>query len=191
MRINLILAPLIPVVALGFYAAINSANDEGLLKQKIYSVTLNGEKKVEKVKTLERPIITARNIANNLKYNLVKFYSYKVEDIDNHMDINEPLFNANFYNSLRAQTIAEVKALIDSEVRVVDFIITNGPLYMGSVYSETRNWEYYIEGYFTYHGNFSKHANQFKRVKLKVSMREAKTKNGNASGVEIYKIDQF
>lgn len=165
-------------------------NENNKFNGAMIEVPLDGGE-IKKIKTLERPIITSGNLAKHLKYKFVDLYSYRIEKGVAHIDEYEDLFESTYYEKYRKEQKSIIDDLTAKEVRVVDFMVTRGPVYLGSLPSTIRNWDFYIEGYFAYEGNFSKNTTQFEKVRLKVSVLEAKTTNGNPSGVEIYEITRF
>lgn len=189
MKLNQIFAVALPIAALALYYIVDQKDLDGGFNRDVISVDLVTGK-LNPVSTLERPVITSANIAVGLKYNLVKLLSYKLEDISSHIDDVSYMFNDDYFNSYKKQIRADANELLNSDVRVVDFIIIDGPFYLGSKLSNARNWDYYVEGYFTNKGNFSGGA-AFAKTKLKVSLVESRTRNGNPSGVEIYEIKRF
>lgn len=163
----------------------------GDIKQKVVSITLEGTPIIEKVDTLERPIITRQSIERKLKGDLVNFYSYPVENIEPHLNKYKALFEPEFFSEQTAQTKANVRALLESEVRVVDFLILGKPMYIGSKRGQVRNWDFVINGYSVYQGNFSGSRYQFRKERKVISVKESPTRNGNPSGVEIYAVREF
>lgn len=170
---------------------IEERSYSGDIKQKVVSITLEGKPEIEKVKTLERPIITRQSIERKLKGDLVNFYSYPVEDIEPHLEKYEALFSPDFFSEQAKQTNANVRSLLESEVRVVDFIILGKPMYIGSKRGALRNWDFVTNGYSVYQGNFSGSRYQFRRERKVISVIESPTRNGNPSGVEIYAVREF
>ncbi len=181
------------VAALGsfVYKDITARTYDGDIKQKVAAVSLEGSPEITQVKTLERPIITRQSIEKKLKNDLVRFYSYPVENIDPHLEDFEPIFDPNFFSTVEADTRATVRNLLDSEVRVVDFIVIGKPMYIGSKMGALRNWDFVVKGYSVYQGNFSRARFQYRRERKIISVIESPTRNGNPSGVEIYAIKEF
>lgn len=169
---------------------VNKYNENHKFNGAMIEVPLDGGE-IKKIKTLERPIITSGNLSKYIKYKFVDIYSYRIEKGINHIDQFKSIFEQNYYKEYRKEQKAIINDLTDKEVRVVDFMVTRGPIYLGSIPSAIRNWDYYIEGFFAYEGNFSKSTTQFEKVRLKVSALESRTTNGNPSGVEIYAITKF
>ena len=189
MKLNHIITLTIPLSSVLLYLLIDRKDFTGGFNRDVFSVDLNSGGIVS-VSTLERPVITAGSISTGLKYNLVHLFSYKLEDMPSHIDGVKYMFDSDYFSDYSKQIKADSNAMLNSDVRVVDFIITDGPFYLGSKLTSTRNWDYFVEGYFTSKGNFSGGAT-FTSIKLKISLKEARTKNGNPSGVEIYEIKRF
>ncbi len=173
------------------YSNIKQSAESGSIKQEVVAITIDGEPEAKKVRTLERPIITRRGIQKKLKKDMGNFFSFPLQDIDSHLERYKPLFSSHFFDDYEGHISATAQNFIDSEIRVVDFIIYGQPIYLGSKPASIRNWQFMIEGYFIYQGNFSGSPYQFEKSTKIITVVETKTRKGNPSGVEIFDIEEF
>lgn len=182
---------LLAVLSAVVYFDIKDSAYSGGIKQDVIAITTDGTVAASNIRTLERPIITRRGIQKKLKEDMVNFFSFPIGNINSHLDEHEQLFSKVFFSTYKPHIKATVDNLIDSEVRVVDFLIYGEPIYLGSKRAGIRNWQFMIEGYNVYQGNFSRSPYQFVRSTKVITVIETKTRNGNPSGVEIFKVEEF
>lgn len=166
--------------------------DISSINTEVYSISLStGE--MNRVGTLDEPVITANTIAEELKFNFVDLNSFRLEDIDGHIEKFKPLFSPSYFSEYKSNAVGRAKSLIKDNVRIVDTIITEGPVFIGGYNTNNRSWVFYIKGYLSYKGLFrtgkDRAINQ--RREYFVFMEEGESLSSNLSGLKITSIKEL
>ncbi|EGR2229552.1 hypothetical protein DZF79_15100 [Vibrio parahaemolyticus] len=164
----------------------------GDFKRDIYSVDLRGEGKVNKTETLDKAILTATTISTNLKKTVAKIETLILSDTDSYFDKVEPYFEPTFFSKFKIDKEVESQFLLNSDVRVTSFVVTETPIFVGVDISKNDPvWLFHVKGNYMRDGVFSKRTDSstFGEKTIWVSVRESVGQNGNPAGIEIVNYD--
>ena len=169
------------VVLLG--NVLDKSGGNGRFKKAIYSVKLSGDPKVSKVETLSKPILTPQTIGENVKESVLKIETIDLGNSDKYIASIKPLFTVGYYPQVSANLEARSKYYVKNLVRVMNFVITKQPLYIGSKIGAVRSWTFYVEGVYGFKGFGTMNSTGEKRIFITV--QESKSVDGNPIGVRI------
>ncbi|KDM89983.1 hypothetical protein EA58_19760 [Photobacterium galatheae] len=157
-------------------------------KRDIYSVSLSGEKNLRKIETLDQAILTATTISTSLKKTVSKIETLKLSDIGEYFENVSPFFEKSFFSKFMQDKSAEAQFLLNSDVRVTSFVVTEDPVFVGVDISQPRPiWLFHVKGNYMRDGVFSKRTDRstFGEKTIWVSVQESVGQNGNPAGIEI------
>ncbi|ELP5898565.1 hypothetical protein QTV49_000439 [Vibrio vulnificus] len=160
----------------------------GDFRREIYSVDLRGEGKVTKTETLDKAIMTSATISTNLKKTVSKIETLILSDVDSYFDKVAPFFDPVFFSKFKLDKEVESKFLLNSDVRVTSFVVTEQPIFVGvDVSKKSPVWLFHVKGSYMREGIFSKRTDSstFGEKTIWVSVRESVGQNGNPAGIEI------
>ena len=159
-------------------------NPEGdNFKRHVYSVNLNGIPHVKSVSTLDKPILTPQTISENVKESVLRIETLELGNTPKFVKSIKPLFVDSFYEQMSADLNSRSDYYVENLVRVVDFIVTKQPVYIGSRMGKVRNWTFYLEGVYGLKGFGTINTTGTKRIFITVE--ESTSVDGNPMGVKI------
>lgn len=135
------------------------------------------------------PFLVPYALGLNLKGNLNRFLSFSVSSPKSHISKYDFLFHSDYKKEMESYVLNQVNDLRGRNVRVVDFIVTDDPVYIGSEIGYSRSWAFYVGGYFAYQGLFSKKTGITKKVYLFVKISDDSSNAKNPLGVAISEIN--
>ncbi|ELP6119037.1 TPA: hypothetical protein I7730_20335 [Vibrio vulnificus] len=157
----------------------------------VYSVSVEGEDvgAVEKVQTLDKPILTPETIATNVQDMVVDIESMKLSNIEAFLEAIEIHFDDEYWKQAKEDIKNRAEFYFSSNLRVIEFIVTEGPIFIGARHADKIEWTYYIKGNYHRTGLIEDRgdATSFGSNELFVTVREAHSVDGNPIGVEIVK----
>ena len=162
---------------------LRNSVDDGIFKRQIYSVNIVGAPKVDYVNTLSKPILTPQTIAVNVKESVLKIETLDLGSPDSYISKIQPLFTDEFFGQMKANLDVRATYYIKNLVRVMDFIVTKPPMYIGSESGKVRSWTFYLEGVYGLKGFGTMNSTGTRRIF--VTVQESKGADGNPMGVRI------
>lgn len=169
------------VIAAGY--VLKTTDDDGRFKKPIYSMNLSGKPNLKKIETLAKPILTPQTIGENVKESVLKIETMDLGDPDKYIASIKPLFTDEYYPQVKANLEARSDYYINNLVRVMDFVITKQPIYLGSKMGGVRSWTFYLEGVYGLKGFGTMNSTGERRIF--VTLQESKSADGNPMGVRI------
>lgn len=165
-----------------------SGDIEKSFKRDIYSITLSGDVEKKHVETLESAILTSTTISTSLKKTVAKIETILLQDVQEYIEDIRPLFEPEFFKTFSKDLEVKSKFFLDSDVRVVSFVVTEPPILVGvDVSQPTPHWLFHIKGQYMREGLFEKRSDDstFGEISIWVTIKESIGQNGNPSGIEI------
>ncbi|CAH7379363.1 hypothetical protein VCHA53O466_40408 [Vibrio chagasii] len=127
-------------------------------------------------------------LGQNMKLTLNEILSYDISDPVGHITSASHKFTPTYSSEMIGYFSSAINSLRKQNVRVVDFIVTTDPVYIGSERSTRENWNYFVQGYFNYQGLFSGRTSISEPVRLFIKVERGRATSDNPLGVGIYKI---
>jgi len=157
----------------------------------VYSVSVEGGDvgKVEKVKTLNKPILTPETIATNVQNMVVDIESMRLANIEAFLESIEVHHDGEYWKEAKEDIRNRAEFYFASNLRVIEFIVTEGPIFIGAKHGSKVEWTYYLKGNYHRTGLIEDRGDStsFGSNEIYVTVREAHSVEGNPIGVEIVK----
>ena len=184
--VSLFVSFLLLAVSIVFLVYLNGDIGKNF-KRDIYALSLaNGS--VKKIETLNKPVMSAITIGANIKKNVSIIESPDISDMNLYFSNIEPFFDDAFFEKFKADKMKEIEALLNGDVRVVSFVVTEDPILVGVDLSQNKaTWLFYVKGVYKREGIFSKTIinNTFGEKEIWFYIQESSGQNGNPSGLKI------
>ncbi|MDK9793825.1 hypothetical protein [Vibrio sp. D431a] len=143
---------------------------------------------LKKAPVTYEPYLDPNALGRNLKDNLNMFLSYSISSPRTHINNSLTYFSPDYQSYIYSYMTTAIGNLKLQNVRVVDFIVTKDPVFIGSEVGLDSNWTYFVEGYFSYQGIFSKKKSISEHVSLFIKIKKDEPTSKNPLGVGIYNI---
>lgn len=177
----------------GYFAYYLNSDIENDFKRDIYSVTLTGEVERKNVETLESAILTSTTISTSLKKTVAQIETISLENVDGYLERIRPLFDKEFFKTFSKDQEAKSKFYLESDIRVLSFVVTEAPILVGVDVSQPNpHWLFYIKGQYMREGMFEKRSDEstFGESEIWVTVKESVGENGNPAGIKIVNYEQ-
>ncbi len=171
-----------------FFCIYLSGDIAKSFKRDIYSISISGDPLVSKVATLDEPLITTTTITSYIKKIAPEVESIKLATTSEYLKSVEPYFEKDYFSQYSVDKAAESNILIKSDLRVVDFVVTDGPHFVGvEIKNNEALWLYHLKGSYFKDGiiSSSNKSALFGDKEIWVKVVKGVGRIGNPTGVEI------
>ncbi|UKA04715.1 hypothetical protein [Photobacterium damselae] len=162
---------------------LKNSDENEHFKRPIYSVNLVGKPTLNRVITLQKPILTPQTIGENVKESVLKIETIDLGDPDKYIESIKPLFTNDYFPQVKANLEVRSEYYVKNLVRVLDFVVTKQPLYIGSKVGSVKSWTFYLEGVYGLKGFGTMNSTGKRRIF--VTVEESKSADGNPIGARI------